>query len=308
MPPIWSSSERPITVRTVWVDGIRHAILSHDDPFLNIKSRRRQQTLVTKEKIYPLKYEQYNSNSEGLDNCFLKLRLVVEKSEKNPKDNFIRTQSAPCSKKSSLNNIPRLSRNQTNFSYEDIFQSDINSSVRKTIDTIFDKDINSKNQFNKSKIAFNSPRAEEKNHLNPLSEKVLQWLDISRKVQNDDKEESSDDNLETMDFNRRRNYRRRDNLVSIPIQSYKLEETEKEDEKLRRMKKKHFGMKQTSQDSIDSIDDNFHKEVIPSEEIETNRNVERKIIWCPPGKVQLHIFLPSFKVEKYPSQESLACD
>ncbi|XP_049948218.1 basic proline-rich protein-like [Schistocerca serialis cubense] len=32
MPARWASSQRPLLVRTVWVDGARHAILSADDP------------------------------------------------------------------------------------------------------------------------------------------------------------------------------------------------------------------------------------------------------------------------------------
>ncbi|RZF49336.1 hypothetical protein LSTR_LSTR012200 [Laodelphax striatellus] len=37
----WSSSERPLFVRTVWVGSIRHAILSWDDPLLSRPSSRK---------------------------------------------------------------------------------------------------------------------------------------------------------------------------------------------------------------------------------------------------------------------------
>lgn len=328
MPPIWSSSERPISVRTIWVDGIRHAILSHDDPFLNIKSRRRPQTSVTKEKIYPVKYEPYKSNSEGLDNCFLKLRIVVEKSEK-LEENLIRTQSAPCSQKFSNNNF-NLSKNInkqqiTNFSFEDdIFHSETILNLRKTIDNVFHNDINSlrKNlNFSREEETdfddFITNHRCEKNHLNPLSEKILQWLDLSgnsQDYQDVEKEESSNEDNSEVNFSQKKILRRRENLISIPIQSYKLEEAEKEDETLKRiMKKRLFKIKDTNHDSCISQDyesnfNEFYKEVKHSEEIETHETVERKIIWCPPGKVQLHIFLPSLKIERYSSQESLICD
>lgn len=335
MPPIWSSSERPISVRTVWVDGIRHAILSHDDPFLNIKSRRRSQTSVTKEKIYPVKYEPYKSNLEGLDKCFLKLRVVVEKSqsEKIFQENLIRTQSAPCSQTS--NNNFHLSktdeRKNSNFSYEDNFQSDTILNLRKTIDSVFEND---KNSLRKSQLKiFNCDDSlnEEENdftegktdrrleeNLNPLSEKVLRWLDFSGKVQdyvNEEKEESNEDESE-VNFIRKKISRRRENLVSIPIQSYKLEEEEeeREEESLKKiMKKRLFRIKDTSQDSIFSNEyetqfGDIYREVKHSEEMEPPANVEKKIIWCPPGKIQLHIFLPSLKAEIYSSQESLICD
>ncbi|OWR43041.1 hypothetical protein KGM_207697 [Danaus plexippus plexippus] len=32
MPALWQSSQRPMYVRTIWVDGFRHVILTHDDP------------------------------------------------------------------------------------------------------------------------------------------------------------------------------------------------------------------------------------------------------------------------------------
>lgn len=94
MPAIWSSSERPMRVPTVWVNGIRHAILSQDDPH-RLKHRTRPQTSVPKEKMYPINYLRYAKQApENLSSCFLKLRIVMN----NPKKDLMtepRGQSAP---------------------------------------------------------------------------------------------------------------------------------------------------------------------------------------------------------------------
>ncbi|XP_013145288.1 PREDICTED: uncharacterized protein LOC106108596 [Papilio polytes] len=43
MPALWQASQRPMYIRTVWIDGFRHAILTHDDPhYIELNSKRRR--------------------------------------------------------------------------------------------------------------------------------------------------------------------------------------------------------------------------------------------------------------------------
>lgn len=101
MPAIWSSSERPISVRTVWVNGIRHAILTPDDPLLDVKNRQRPQTSSSdaNSKTYARKYvnkERFN-RLEKFDNHFIEFRVVACKKIENDSTitKIIRRQSAP---------------------------------------------------------------------------------------------------------------------------------------------------------------------------------------------------------------------
>ena len=337
------------------MDGIRHAILSHDDPLLNIKSRKRSQTSVTKDKTLPIKYEPYNSKRDGLDNCFLKLRLVVDNkcSEKNIQTNLIRRQSAPCSKSSSktlgnvdlqMNSILNLVKNykedlkyKTDNSHEeDIFQSETILSLRK----LFNDDFENRDVYLKKRPSIAShvskdnkfdllgSRANQKleeSQTNPLSERVLQWLDLSGKVQNfkcEKTEESSKDLLKNEEssevkFIRQRSpLSKRDNLSPISIQSYKLDEEGKGEETFKRIMKRRFlNTKDTSQDFASEkkfesqFEDFYEIDLKNIEQISKLDNLERESTWTPPLKPQLHIFMPSLKpTEKYSSQESLIFD
>ena len=363
MPPIWSSSERPISVRTVWVEGIRHAILSHDDPFLNIKSRRRPQTSVTKDKSYPVKYEPYKFNSENLKNLenlenflnnnFLNLSVRVEKKqpEKKFEQNLIRRQSAPCSKSSisrdsdlQMNSILNLIKNykeeikyKTDYSHEeDLFQSETLLSLRKLFDDDFDKTIPLKKSSSKVSSNLNRDTKESKSdliesnkleagQLNPLSERVLQWLDLSGKVRTykNEKEESSKELQNLEETSRRTNFIRkktplvkRENSASVSIQSYKLEEQGKEEETLKRIMKRRLFKTRDSQDSVSVkevesqyFEDLYKVDLKNTEKISQLENSERETTWTPPGKPELHIFMPSLKsTERYSSQESLLYD
>lgn len=356
MPPIWSSSERPISVKTVWVDGIRHAILSHDDPFLNIKSRKRPQTSVTKNKGYPTKFEPYKSNSENfenfLDNNFLNLRVAVEKKQPQKKleQNLIRRQSAPCSKRSSwrdsdlqMNSILNLIKNykqevkyKTDYLYEeDLFQSETLLSLRKLFDDDFDKKIPLEKRSSKSSSSINLDSKEsksdlteskklEESHLNPLSERVLQWLDLSGKVRDNKNEKVvSSKELQKLKENREVNFIRKNiplskhgNSASVSIQSYRLEEEEKEIETIKKIMKRRLFKTKDSQDSVavgefesQCLEDLFKVDLKNTGEISKVVNSEKEATWTPPGKPELHIFMPYLKsADKYSSQESLLYD
>lgn len=75
MPARWQSSERPLFVRTVWVDGAHHAILSPDDPAL----RCRPGSCPTVHHTAPAP-----PMKNDLGPCVLQLRVVVEQQQTSP--------------------------------------------------------------------------------------------------------------------------------------------------------------------------------------------------------------------------------
>ncbi|XP_033230142.1 uncharacterized protein MCAP_0864-like [Belonocnema kinseyi] len=349
MSPIWSSSERPISVKTVWVDGIRHAILSHDDPFLNIKSRKRPQTSVTKNKDYPNKFEPSKSNSENIENFlnknFLNLRVAVEKKqpEKKLEQNLIRGQSAPCSKTSSsrhsdlqINSILNLMKNlkqeikdKTNYLYEeDLFQSDTLLSLRKLFDDDFDEKIPLKKKPSRISSSINRDSNESKSDLtdskeleegqsNYLSERVLQWLDLSGKVRNYKNEKVvSSKELQKLKENSGVNFIRKNISASISNQSYNLEEEEKEMETMKKRMKRRLFKTKDFQDtvSVGEFESQCFEDLLKADlenrgVISKVVNTEKEATWTPPRKRELHIFMPSLKsADIYSSQESLLYD
>lgn len=143
MPAIWSSSERPLSVRTIWVDGIRHPILTSDDPLL-AKSKKSNRPRTSKEPRYSMKYE-----SEPRTDCLTKV---------------IRQQSAPLYHRIFFNCSKIVGSNET---IENNSEKSLKNSVIKIVENVIG-DTNKKERFQ-----FNS---------NSLSERVLQWLDLSGKV------------------------------------------------------------------------------------------------------------------------------
>lgn len=76
MPSRWESSNRPLFVRTVWVNGLRHAILSTDDPLLQYKYRSTPSSITSSETSSVI------SGSYQLEECLIKLRLALNPTEK----------------------------------------------------------------------------------------------------------------------------------------------------------------------------------------------------------------------------------
>lgn len=79
-PVRWSSSERPLSVRTVWVGSVRHAILSTDDP---LSQYRGQPGFQRPESSYTSSGSDTSSvSSNELEECLVKLRVALDSAEK----------------------------------------------------------------------------------------------------------------------------------------------------------------------------------------------------------------------------------
>ncbi|CAH2048799.1 unnamed protein product, partial [Iphiclides podalirius] len=77
MPALWQSSQRPMYIRTVWVDGFRHAILTQDDPhYIELYAKRRRPH--SSASINPKRKSQGSRLSHRSDtNCYRNQELIV---------------------------------------------------------------------------------------------------------------------------------------------------------------------------------------------------------------------------------------
>ena len=321
MPAIWSSSERAISVRMVWVDGIRHAILSHDDPVLDVKTlqRRPQTTLSVKDKNCPLKFEPCmptKSTENNFDACFVKLRLPIERSDsyETTARCLIRQQSAPICTRAARKSLPF----RTNESPE---SESKNTQVlyHNTFSSIMDKEV----FFNLEE----KMKPLELPRLNTLSERVIQWLDLFGKahdyelndpfqrVVNNLKEEKIKPRLKSEVSNGT------GMKIVLPTQSFSLQEKRIDSGKDFR-KRKNLKCQESTTDVMQvrkigagiKKSDEFYKINSKDRNDESQENnVRLYSIWSPPGKTQLHIFMPSLRTTElqwnlHSSQESLICE
>lgn len=78
-PVRWSSSERPLSVRTVWVKGVRHAILSTDDPLVQYSGQPCYQRM---DSLSGISGSETSSVSENeLEGCLVKLRVALDSTD-----------------------------------------------------------------------------------------------------------------------------------------------------------------------------------------------------------------------------------
>lgn len=358
MPAIWASSERPLFVRTVWVDGIRHAVLTPDDPVVN-GPRLRRRARTSKEKSFPVLRQQTETRLDRLNSCFTNLHVVVEKNfpdrDKIPA-RIVRRQSAPpctrmCAEKTGglleiyVNDVGKLDReNYQTLEKEETAGSadeavlDRSSNVaeslclrRHTISTVLAR----KQVVDRSSDV----------HWNPLSERVLQWLDLSGRAQDYELEAESEGSLKPEDDRRWSAVRRRRHhfpqrpegsaLMAkerIVVQNYKLQKNCKleclaktTDDEVR------FPRKRLPKIKDARTEDEARKEESAVLRVSSGVSTKNRILnvteddsksdegeprdgllamWSPPGRLQLHIVMPNFNsVEKRASSlDSLACD
>jgi hypothetical protein len=76
----WETSQRPLFVKTVWRNGLRHAILSKDDPLCTRREQRRDTsnpTILT--RLIPSQSSQVitPARPSELERCLMKLQLVL---------------------------------------------------------------------------------------------------------------------------------------------------------------------------------------------------------------------------------------
>lgn len=340
MPAIWSSSERPLFVRTVWLDGIRHAILSPDDPVVNPRLRQRPQT--SKEKSFSITHQQTETKLDRLNSCFMNLHVVVEK-------NFPDDKISPRAvhRQPSASSCTRICTDKTGDLLE-IYMNDIGKldEVREEeiiLPTVFDYNSNIDQSVYLQQDTFSNTmecKQADKTcdaHWNPLSERVLQWLDLSGKAQDYELEAESEGSSK-LEYGRRwsaasrrkRFPSRRESSVlaekeRIVVQNYKLQQKNCKLECLMKAIETKLARKRSSKLN-DTMMDEARKEenlarvlsgvsknhVASAEENDSKNEGESRdnilAVWSPPGRLQLHVVMPNLNSEKRASSlESLIC-
>lgn len=322
---------------------MRHAVLSPDDPVINPQLHRRPRIFA--EKNFSAKqHERTEARLERLNSCFMNLHVVVEKNFPDNKipPRIVRRQSAPpcarmCSEKTEglleiyVNDIHKLEENCQTLEKEEVTFRSMNetafnhsSNVEQTMR--FQPDTFS--TITECKQADRSSDAQ----WNPLSERVLQWLDLSGRTQDYELMESKENPKKVEEARRWSAVRRRRHLSQtrensffagrerIVVQNYKLQKncklecvTKATEAKLAR--KRLSKIKDAMEDKIRKEENMQSKNRVSDEEEDDLKNEEDSrddlsVAWSPPTRLQLHIVMPSFNsVEKRASSlESLVCD
>lgn len=339
MPAIWSSSERPISVRTIWVDGIRHAILSPDDPLIHSESRRRSR--VSRNKTYSTEYQQLESRLDRLNSCFTNLQMVVKKNLSETK-----TTSSQMYRKLSA---PPCSRMSTSISDTSILESLLNNNkkikkkygcykaIKENSNFIIDNHL-FKNNIDREKTSESEPNfklniTECRNiegtsdiFWNPLFERVLQWLDFSGRTQNfkndfEDHlmEKIIDEEKQKLSLTKRRIPHLKcdyfEEKERITMRNYKLhKESNLENFKREENKITQTQFLKNTKEEIQEFNEtlNSGETFIKSNEEELENKMKEKVsstIMSSPGRLKLHIVIPNLAYkENMSSQESLIDD
>lgn len=192
MSAIWSSSERPMSVRMVWLDGVRHAILSQDDPLISTRMwRQRPQTSpMTKNNNYSLKLHKLTQTSSSpFKSCFMNLHLFAKKSDAGQAckalPSLCRRQSAPSCSRLYVSNLTGSSVLEDFKLIEEVEPSTIQLDLR-IHDHVFAKRPFFSKLSNDVVIKFKTRQNPPSDmcRLNTLSERVLRWLDLSGRILN----------------------------------------------------------------------------------------------------------------------------
>ena len=355
MPAIWSSSERPISVRTVWVDGVRHAILTSDDPaaLMNSRIRRRSQTSSrNSQKAYPLNYHRRrdsfdDSSAESLGSCFVKLHVVVDKREceNDTSARIIHRQSAPpqCNRgiaQNSRNLLELRLSGVLNFTTDSAESHDSTGGVsnRSTRRSSRDSSNTTKKNFiptfnNLTKETIDSctdctnssPYVTELEEglrktpeilSNRLSERVLQWMDLSGRVMDyrceEDKERALKERISNSARYKSSCFKKEfSTKEQVVVQNYKMQTDRKlldsEAREIRvskvirrRISKERDDFAKISMPNakINQLQSSVRRDVEPNETSQNSRGEFRcetetqKSLWSSLGRPQLHIFMP----------------
>lgn len=217
MPAIWASSERPLFVRTVWMDGVRHAVLSPDDPVVvNPRLRRRPRTSEEKRDLLAMRQRQMQETRlDRLNSCFMNLQVVVEKNfpdngnEGSPSTRLVRRRSAPpctrmCAEKAGSSLLEIYVNEIDDKSDEDDRESRRSLEKEERIvptvgETAFARNPDVGRALYLRRGTFpaitecKQVEGSSDAYWNPLSERVLQWLDLSGRAHDYEPEVESDE-------------------------------------------------------------------------------------------------------------------
>ncbi|XP_059052101.1 uncharacterized protein LOC131846736 [Achroia grisella] len=177
MPALWQSSQGPMYVKTVWVDGFRHAILSHDDPFLiklNAKKRRPHSSASTTNSKFTPRHRnsRLSSHEDSLEGCLRKLDFVIRSDKSN-------IAIRPRNKKVYDLDIEHLNLTDVEPESEDEF---ILKATPQPLNEFDSCRSNYSFNLNMRNLRLNRTARTEVKENTELSDRVFQWLDLAGKV------------------------------------------------------------------------------------------------------------------------------
>jgi hypothetical protein len=177
MPARWQSSQRPLFVRTVWMNGLRHAILSADDPLFRCRS-----PAVSNSASRPgscssvgtfMTSSSGSSQSCDLEPCLIKLQLVLA-SNKSPASSSHRSSSC----RSRHDNKPVCVQSQDSEGGASMVREYQSYVFPSSSDEEPEQESVDDDRYLFSDVEYLLPNLQ----LNPLSERVLQWLHLVGKT------------------------------------------------------------------------------------------------------------------------------
>ncbi|XP_050455290.1 uncharacterized protein LOC126853509 [Cataglyphis hispanica] len=320
---------------------MRHAVLSPDDPVINSRLHRRPRTF--EEKSFSAKHKQAETKLDCLNSCFMNLHVVVEKNFPNNKmpPRIVRRQSAPpcariCSGKTGdlveiyVNDIDKLNEDCQTLEKEEATFRSMNETTFNHSSNIEQSMCLQRDTFSTMTKYKQADRSSDAHSWNPLSERVLQWLDLSGRAQDYELMESEESSKKVEERGstvrrRRQISQTRENSIfagreRIVVQNYKLQKNCKSEcitkiTETKLARKRLFKIKDAMGNKIRKEESTQLKDLVSDveEDVLKNEDESRNDLssaWSPPGRLQLHIVMPSFNfVEKRASSlESLICD
>ena len=187
-PARWQSSQRPLFVRTVWVNGLRHAVLSADDPLFRCRgpvvssSGRRSGSCSSVSTL--TSSSSGSAHSCDLEHCLIKLQLVISSDKSQTKSNTptsSRHRRSSCRFRQDIG--PCCEGHRDNEEGISVAAASVVGDHRRpyvpyvipsSSEEERDQDPVEDHTWLASDVESHLPSLQ----LNPLSERVLQWLDL----------------------------------------------------------------------------------------------------------------------------------
>lgn len=208
----WETSAKSIYVRTVWINGVRHAILSKNDPLANGTVPKRPYSCgnVLQNEIKETKRNKKRSSSNSTE-YYRTISISTSSSTESPIDNLESNSdieyeygfdtAMPSDNEEVINNVDAVQEEscERQFKYKKIKLPNVNAKA------------NYNNSFRESNQNYGSFM--KNNFINPITERVLNWLDLASKeaannlVLSNRSDEKNGDKLEENDKTDKNNNR-----------------------------------------------------------------------------------------------------
>lgn len=189
----WQSSQRPLFVRTVWVDGVRHAILSADDPLFQCRSPTISNSATRPGSCSSvgtfMSSPSGSDRSCDLEPCVINLRLVLSSNKSQTSNTPAATSHRSSSFGSYRDSEPGCVESQDNEENNSLGVASM-ASMASTVAEYrrphppYDLPSSSEEEREQESLEDHPCLFSDVETLlpnlqrNPLSERVLQWLDL----------------------------------------------------------------------------------------------------------------------------------